>query len=90
MQRHALISRVMQKVPNVLLNLAAGDQEGLVNKPAIARLLSVSPRTIDNFVQQKKIPAIKISARCIRFHPASVLAALKRGFELKEAGHDSA
>jgi hypothetical protein len=74
------------KVPNVLLNLAAGDQQGLVNKSALARILSVSPRTVDNFVRQKKIPAIKISARCIRFHPQSVLAALKRGFELKEAG----
>jgi hypothetical protein len=76
----------MQNVPNVLLNLAAGDEQGLVNKPTIARILSVSPRTVDNFIRQKKIPAIRISARCIRFHPPSVLAALKRGFELKEAG----
>jgi hypothetical protein len=58
----------------------------LVNKPAIARLLSVSPRTVDNFIREKKIPAIRISPRCIRFDPKSVLAALKRGFELKEAG----
>ena len=76
----------MQKVPNVFLNLAAGDSQGLVNKSALARLLSVSPRTVDNFIREKKIPAIKISARCIRFDPATVLAALKRGFELKEAG----
>lgn len=76
----------MKHVPSVLPNLTAGDEQGLVNKPAIARLLSVSPRTVDNFIREKKIPAIRISARCIRFHPASVLAALKRGFELKEAG----
>jgi hypothetical protein len=76
----------MQKIPNVLPNLNAGDEQGLVNKPTLARLLSVSPRTVDNFVQQKKIPAIRISARCVRFHAPSVLAALKRGFELKEAG----
>jgi hypothetical protein len=75
----------MQKVPNILLNLAAGESQGLVNKLALARLLSVSPRTVDNFIRQKKIPAIRISARCIRFHPPSVLLALKR-FELKEAG----
>jgi hypothetical protein len=76
----------MKHVPNVLPSLTAGDDQGLVNKPAIARLLSVSPRTVDNFIREKKIPAIRISARCIRFHPPSVLAALKRGFELKEAG----
>ena len=75
----------MKHVPNVLPNLTAGDEQGLVNKLAIARLLSVSPRTVDNFIREKKIPAIRISARCIRFHPPSVLTALKR-FELKEAG----
>ena len=76
----------MKHVPNILPNLTAGPEQGLVNKLAIARLLSVSPRTIDNFVAEKKIPAIRISARCIRFDPRSVLAAIKRGFELKEAG----
>jgi hypothetical protein len=76
----------MKHVPNVLPNLTAGDEQGLVNKPTLARLLSVSPRTIDNFVREKKIPAIRISARCIRFHAPSVLGALRRGFELKETG----
>jgi hypothetical protein len=76
----------MSKIPNVLPNLTAENEPGLVNKPTIARLVSVSPRTIDNFVREKKIPAIRISARCIRFHAPSVIAALRRGFELKEAG----
>ena len=76
----------MKHIPNVLPNLMAGPEQGLVNKSAIARLLSVSPRTVDNFIREKKIPAIRISARCIRFHPPSVLAALKRGFELREVG----
>jgi len=72
-------------VPNVLPYLAARDEQGLVNKPTIARLLSVSPRTVDNFIREKKIPAIRISARCIRFHVPSVLAALRK-FEVREAG----
>jgi hypothetical protein len=74
----------MKHVPNVLPYLAAREQ-GLVNKPTIARLLSVSPRTVDNFIREKKIPAIRISARCIRFHVPSVLAAVRK-FEVREAG----
>jgi len=57
---------------------------GLVKKPVVARAASTSIRTIDNLVRQRKIPIIRISKRCVRFHLPSVLAALK--FEVKEAG----
>jgi hypothetical protein len=63
---------------------AADDSEGLVPKPVIARAASVSSRTIDNWVRERKIPAVKISARCIRFSVPAVLRALQR-FEIKEA-----
>jgi hypothetical protein len=71
--------------PNVTkTELRENDSARLVNKRALARILSVSVRTIDNFVRQRKIPAVRISNRCIRFDPLRVLAALRR-FELKEA-----
>jgi hypothetical protein len=57
----------------------------LLKRGGLARALSVSPRSVDNLQRQKKIPVIKISPRCVRFHLPSVLAALRR-FEIREAG----
>jgi hypothetical protein len=62
----------------------ATDELALLKRPQLAKAINVSPRSIDNFVAQKKIPAIRISARCVRFHLPSVLAALRK-FEVKEA-----
>ena len=64
---------------------AANDSAGLVKKMAVARAASVSPRTIDNLQRRKLIPYIKLSARCVRYHLPSVLAALRK-FEIREAG----
>jgi hypothetical protein len=64
---------------------AANDPAGLVNKKVVARAASVSPRTIDNLQREKKIPYVKLSARCVRYHLPSVIAALRR-FEIREAG----
>jgi hypothetical protein len=55
----------------------------LVDKKAVARAASVSCRTIENYQTRRLIPFVKLSARCIRFHLPSVIAALRR-FELKE------
>ena len=66
-------------------NNAAPDETGLVKKPIVARAASTSVRTIDNLVRQRKIPIVRISKRCVRFHLPSVLAALRK-FEVKEAG----
>jgi hypothetical protein len=74
-----------RKVPNVLVSLAATDDMALLKRPQLARALNVSPRSIDNFVARKIIPAIKLSPRMVRFHLPSVLAALAK-FERKAAG----
>jgi hypothetical protein len=64
---------------------AADDSAGLVKKNAVARAASVSTRTIDNLQRKKLIPYIKLSARCVRYHLPTVLAALRK-FEIREAG----
>jgi hypothetical protein len=61
------------------------DEPGLVNKRAVARAASASLRSVDNWIAERKIPVIRISPRCIRFHLPSVLAALRK-FEVNEAG----
>jgi hypothetical protein len=47
--------------------------------------MNVSPRTIDNWQKQKRIPYLKITNRCVRYHLPSVIAALRK-FEVVEAG----
>jgi hypothetical protein len=72
-------------IPNVLVPLLAGDDLALLKRPQLARAINVSPRTVDNWQKQKRIPFLKLSARCVRYHLPSVLAALRR-FEVREAG----
>lgn len=62
---------------------AAAEVSGLVKKPAVAKAGSVSCRCVDNWIRQKRIPVVRLSPRCVRFHLPSVLAALRR-FEVKE------
>jgi len=58
--------------------------EGLDNKKTIAQALSVSPRTIDNWMREKRIPYLRLSPRCIRFDRRAVLRALGT-YTVKEA-----
>jgi hypothetical protein len=72
-------------IPNVLMPLSAADDLALLKRPQLARAINVSPRTVDNWQKQKRIPFLKLSARCVRYHLPSVLAALRK-FEVKEVG----
>jgi len=67
--------RVVKKRENSLANESA-DIERLDNKKTIARVASVSLRTIDTWMKQKRIPYLRLSARCIRFDRRAVLRAL--------------
>jgi hypothetical protein len=74
-------------IPNVLVPLCTtADQPALLKRAQLARALNASCRSIDNWQRQKKIPFIRISPRCVRFHLPSVLAALRKQFEVMEAG----
>jgi hypothetical protein len=64
-------------------NTAVAEEAGLVKKPVVARAASTSVRTIDNLVKLRKIPIVRISKRCVRFHLPSVLRALRK-LEVKE------
>jgi hypothetical protein len=74
-------------IPNVLVPLSgATDDRALLRRAELARAINVSPRTIDNWQKQKRIPYLKITQRCVRYHLPSVLAALRKQFEVLEAG----
>ena len=72
-------------IPNVLMPLSADDSLALLKRPQLARAINVSLRTIDNWQKQKRIPFLKLSARCVRYHLPSVLRALRK-FEIRETG----
>ena len=57
----------------------------LLSKRELAAALNVSERTIDNWLAQKRIPRLRLSARLTRFILANVEAALAR-YEIKEVG----
>jgi excisionase family DNA binding protein len=56
-----------------------------LSKQELALAVGVSPRTIDNWMAQKRIPFLRLSARLIKFNLERVKAALAR-YEVKEVG----
>ena len=57
----------------------------LLTKRELAIVLNLSERTIDNWVAQKRIPRLRLSARLTRFSLPKVEAALAR-YEVREIG----
>jgi excisionase family DNA binding protein len=57
----------------------------LLSKRELAAVLSVSERTIDNWLAQRRIPRLRLSNRLTRFNLARVEGALAR-YEIKEVG----
>ncbi|HRZ37899.1 MAG TPA: hypothetical protein P5534_16235 [Candidatus Paceibacterota bacterium] len=62
---------------SALVERKCPQDELLVNKARLAELLMCSVRKVDKLIQQKRIPVIRLGARCHRFDVADVLAALK-------------
>jgi len=57
----------------------------LLSKRELAAVLGVSQRTIENWLLEKRIPRLRLSARLTRFNLPKVLNALAR-YEVKEVG----
>jgi excisionase family DNA binding protein len=57
----------------------------LLSKRELAAILSVSQRTIENWLAEKRIPRLRLSPRLTRFSLPKVEAALER-YEIKEVG----
>jgi hypothetical protein len=46
--------------------------EKLMDKKDVARAFGVTVKAVDKWVSEKKIPYIKISAKCVRFRPTAI------------------
>lgn len=69
---------------------AAGSQEepGLIKKSQLAMRLSVSSRTIDNWVANRIIPYIQISRGFNRFDYDAVITALRKKYGIDPLDRD--
>lgn len=53
----------------------------LLTKVQLAGELQCSPRHVERLQRERKIPVIRLSARCVRYSRERVLLALARGCE---------
>jgi hypothetical protein len=56
---------------------------GLVDKRALSKAISLSPRMIEILQGKRLIPVVRLSPRCVRYSISAVVAALRR-FEQRE------
>lgn len=59
------------------------DTPTLIKKKELAKRLSVSPRTIDEWVRKRKIPYLQISPRFYLYDFEAVLAALRKLYQVE-------
>jgi excisionase family DNA binding protein len=57
-------------------NLPAGVPSDIITKVIVAERLTVTPRTVEEWVRKGIIPAIKLTGKAIRYHWPSVEKAL--------------
>jgi DNA-binding transcriptional MerR regulator len=58
----------------------------LVKKKELAKRLSVSPRTIDEWTRKRMIPHLAINARLYLYDFDAVLATLRKTYHVNAAG----
>ena len=63
--------------PGVLLEMATQKLLNVLNVKEMARSLRVHPETLKGYVRDGKVPVLRLSARCFRFEPDAVRAALR-------------
>jgi excisionase family DNA binding protein len=83
MYRLAHEARGASKTPASTVNESIPKR--LLSKKELAAALGVSPRTIETWLSEKRIPRLQLSARLTRFSLPKVEAALAR-YEIKEIG----
>ena len=52
--------------------------ERLLDVTEVAQFLGLAPGTIYHLVSQRRIPVVRISARCVRFRPSDIMAWIER------------
>lgn len=63
--------------------MTSATEPTLIRKKELAKRLSVSPRTIDNWVAKRTIPFIRVGPRFNLYEFEAVLAALKKNYQVE-------
>jgi excisionase family DNA binding protein len=71
--------------PNAPLGRQAPDGPILIKKKDLAKRLSVSPSTIDGWVQRREIPFFQVTARLYLYELEAVMEALKNLYQIEPA-----
>ena len=58
------------------------NQPVLIKKKELAKRLSVSPHTIDAWVQRREIPCIKVTPRLYLYEVDAVMAAIRKKYRI--------
>lgn len=58
----------------------------LLDKRGVAALLGCSPRTVDQLMQQRKLPFCRITRKLVRFNRADVIAHIRERFGISAKG----
>ena len=61
------------------------NQPVLIKKKELAKRLSVSPHTIDAWVQRREIPCIKVKPRLYLYEVDAVMAAIRKKYRIDVA-----
>ena len=61
------------------------NQPVLIKKKELAKRLSVSPHTIDAWVQRREIPCIKVTPRLYLYEFDAVIAAIRKKYRIDVA-----
>ena len=63
----------------------AANEPILIKKKELAKRLSVSPHTIDAWVQRREIPVIQVTPRLYLYELDAVMAALRKKYGITAA-----
>jgi excisionase family DNA binding protein len=61
------------------------NQPVLIKKKELAKRLSVSPHTIDAWVQRREIPCVKVTPRLYLYEVDAVMAAIRKKYRIDVA-----
>ncbi len=64
---------------------ATNNEPILIKKKELAKRLSVSPHTIDAWVQRREIPCIKVTPRLYLYEVEAVMEAIRKKYEINAA-----
>lgn len=86
----AIIQSITQRTmntcdPNSPNGSQAPDSPILIKKKELAKRLSVSPSTIDGWVQRREIPFIQVTPRLYLYEIDAVMAAIRKKYKIEAA-----